>query len=306
MRIVIIGGGHFPLINIIFSILEKNPSDQIFVLDNNLNNLSSELKDNHRIIFWQGTANDQTLLKNLLSNAQVLINMTGAETVENYISAVSNIFNCAKDSNIEQIINISSSKVYGNLDNPPFTEESPTKPTDLKGVMDTLGEQLAYYYSNKYSLPIVMLRIFNLYGPYQPINSTIPFLITTALKNKPLQLWENGEHAENLLFVEDLAEAIQKILKVKFDSLRGEVVNIGNIGIIPIDRIANIILSKLNKPQSLITYENNNKKDSFLSVPSIMKAKILLSWTPKIKIEEGLEKTINWYIQKRDWWDSKE
>ena len=102
-----------------------------------------------------------------------------------------------------------------------------------------------------------------------------------------------------------MAEAIQKILKVKFDSLRGEVVNIGNVGIIPIDRIANIILSKLNKPQSLITYENNNKKDSFLSVPSIMKAKILLSWTPKIKIEEGLEKTINWYIQKRDWWDTE-
>ena len=150
-----------------------------------------------------------------------------------------------------------------------------------------------------------MLRTFNLYGPYQPLKSTIPLLITTALKNKPLQLWEDGEQTENLLFVEDLIEVMQKILKAKFDSLKGEIINIGNLGAIPIKNIASIILSKLNKPQSLIAYEKKNMQDSFLLVPSIMKAKILLSWSPKIEIEEGLEKTINWYINNRSWWDTE-
>lgn len=305
MRIVIIGGGHFPAVNILFAILEKNPSDQIFVLDNNLNNLPLEIKENPRVTLWQGTARDKILIKNLLSNAQVLINMPEAENIEDYIFTVSNIFEFGKDSNLERIINISSSTVYGDIEDSPVTEEHPTKPTDLKGVMDTLGEQLAYYYSGKYSLPIVMLRFFNLYGPYQSINSTIPLLITTALKNKPLHLWEDGEQTENLLFVEDLTEAIQKILKAQFEPLKGEVINIGTLGAVPIKKIASIILSKLNKPQSLIAYEKNNKKDSFLLIPSIMKAKILLSWSPKVEVEEGVEKTINWYINNKNWWDTE-
>ena len=305
MRIVIIGGNHFPAINIALSVLEKNPSDQILILDNNLNKTLSEFSENPRVTLWQGTAKDKVLLKNLLSNSQVLINMVEETTIEDYISSVSNIFELAKDLNLEQIIQISSSKVYGYIEDSPVTEEHPTKPADLKGVMDTLGEQLAYYYSSKYSLPIIVLRIFNLYGPYQPLENTIPLLITTALENKPLQLWEDGEHTENLLFVEDFIEAVQKILKAKFDSLKGEVINIGNLGAIPIQKIANIILSKLNKPQDLIAYEKNNKQDSFLLVPSIMKAKILFSWIPKTEIEEGLEKTISWYIKNRDWWDTE-
>jgi len=291
--------------NILFALLEKNPTDQIFVLDDNLNNLPFELKRNPRITFWQGTAKDETLLKNLLSNAQVLINLIEADSIENYISEVSNIFEFGKDSNLERIIHISSSRVYGDREDSPVTEEYPTKPTDLKGVMDALGEKLAYYYSSKYSLPIVMLRTFNIYGPHEPLNSTIPLLITNALKNKPLQLWGDGEQTENLLFVEDLIEAIQKILKAKFDSLKGEIINIGNLGATTTKEIANIILSKLNKPQSLIAYEEKNKQDSLFLVPSIMKAKILLSWSPKVEIEEGLEQTISWYINNRNLWDTE-
>lgn len=332
MRIVIIGGRYFPTVNIIFALLEKNPTDQIFVLDDNLNNFPSELKKNPQVSFWQGTANDRILLKNLLRDAQVLINLietdsptclpalpdntwqaglrkqagpTEAGRIEDYISKVSNIFEFGKDSNLERIIHISSSRVYGNREDSPVTEEHPTKPEDLKGAMDSLGEKLAHYYSSKYSLPIVMLRIFNIYGPYEPLNSTIPLLITNALKNKPLQLWGDGEQTENLLFVEDLIEAIQKILKAKFDSLKGEIINIGDLGATTTKKIANVILSKLNKPQSLIAYQNKNKQDSLFLVPSIMKAKILLSWSPKVEIEEGLEKTINWYINNRNWWDTE-
>ena len=304
MRIVIIGGNHFPAVNILLDIAERNPASQIFILDNNPNDLPLELKENPQIFFWQGTAKDKILLKNLLSNAQVLINMAEADNIEDYISSVSNILEFAKDSNLERIIHLSSSRVYGDIEDSPVTEEHPTKPTDLKGVTETMGEQLAYYYSSKYSLPVVILRTFNLYGPYQPIKNTIPSLITTALKNESLQLWGDGEQTENLLFVEDLIEAIQKILKAKFDSLRGEVINIGNLGATPIKEIASTILLKLNKPQNLITYEKNNKQDSFLLVPSIMKAKILLSWSPKVEIEEGLDKTISWYINNRDLWDT--
>jgi nucleoside-diphosphate-sugar epimerase len=305
MRIVIIGGGHFPTVNILFSLLEKNPAEQIFVLDDNLKNLPVELKKNPQVTFWQGTAKDEILLKNLLSNAQVLINLIEADNIENYVSKVSNVFKFAEDSNIERIIHISSSRVYGNVEDSPVTEEHPTKPADLKGAMDILGEKLAYYYGAQYSLPVVILRTFNVYGPYESLTSTIPSLITTALKDKPLQLWDNGDQTENLLFVEDLTSAIQKILKVKFDSLKGEIINIGNLGGTTIKEIASIVLSKLGKPQSLITYERKNKQDSFFLVPSIMKAKVLLSWSPKVEIEEGLEKTISWYINNRNWWETK-
>lgn len=314
MRIVLIGAAPFPAINIIFSILEKNISDQVLVLNNNPNDFPVELKENPRVTFWQGTAKDKILIKNLLSNAHVLINMSQAENssgtletdiIADYISSMSNILDFGKSSNLERIVHISSSRVYGAMADSPVTEEHPAKPTDLKGVMDTLGEKLAYYYSSKYSLPIVILRAFNLYGPYQPLENTVPLLITSALENKPLQLWEDGEQTENLLYVEDFIEALQKILKAKFDSLKGEIINIGNLGSTSVKEIANIILSQLNKPQSLISFGENNNQDSINLVPSIMKAKILLSWSPKMEIEKGLEKTIDWYIENRSLWDAK-
>lgn len=314
MRIVLIGGVPFPAINIIYSLLEKNSSDQVLVLNNNLDNFPFELKENPRVTFWQGTAQDRILIKNLLSNAQVLINMsetnnpaciTETDKIENYILSLSNIFEFGKESNLQRIIHISSSRVYGDGADSPVTEEHPAKPTDLKGLMNSLGENLMYYYSRKYSLPIVILRTFNIYGPSQSLENTVPSLITSALANQPLQLWEDGEQTENLLFVEDFIEALQKILKEKIDSLKGEIINIGNLGVIPIKEVASIILSKLNKPQSLITYEKNNKQDFFELTASIMKAKILLSWSPKTEIEEGLEKTVDWYIKNRDWWDTE-
>ncbi|MCK4905896.1 NAD-dependent epimerase/dehydratase family protein [bacterium] len=314
MRIVLIGGVPFPAINIIYSLLEKNSSDQVLVLNNNLDNFPFELKENPRVTLWQGTTQDRILIKNLLSNAQVLINMSEADNpacvtetdkIENYILSLSNIFEFSKESNLQRIIHISSSRVYGDRADSPVTEEHPAKPTDLKGLMDTVGENLMYYHSRKYSFPIVILRTFNIYGPSQSLENTVPSLITSALANQPLQLWEDGEQTENLLFVEDFIEALQKILKEKFDSLKGEIINIGNLGVIPIKEVASIILSKLNKPQSLITYEKNNKQDFFELTASIMKAKILLSWSPKTEIEEGLEKTVDWYIKNRDWWDTK-
>ncbi|MDD5454497.1 MAG: NAD-dependent epimerase/dehydratase family protein [Candidatus Ratteibacteria bacterium] len=300
MRIVLIGGMPFPAVNIIHSILGKNPSDLVLVLNENPNLLPFEIKENPRVTYWQGTAKDKILIKNLLSNAQVLLNMCESDSIENHIVSLSNIFEFAKDSNLQRIIHISSSRVYGSGADSPVIEEHPAKPADLKGIMDALGEQLAYYYSSRYSLPVVILRVFSLYGPYQPLGNTVPLLITSALENKSLQLWENGEQAENLLFIDDFIEALQKILKMKFDSLKGEVINIGNSDITAVKEIANIILSQLNKPQSLISYEKNQKQDSISLVPSIMKAKILFSWSPKIGIEYGLERTIDWYIKNRD------
>ena len=96
-----------------------------------------------RVTLWQGTAKDKILLKNLLSNAQVLINMVEATSIEDYILSVSNIFEFGKDSNLERIIHISSSRVYGDIEDSPVTEEHPTKPTDFKGVMDTLRRKIS-------------------------------------------------------------------------------------------------------------------------------------------------------------------
>ncbi len=312
MRIVLIGGYPFPAINIIYSFLGRNSSDQVFLLDKDLNKFPAELKENPRLTLWHGTAKDKTLVKSLLSNAQVLIDIprtedtsfiSEAELVEGYAASMSNILEFGKD--LERIIYISSSKVYGAIADSPVSEEYACKPTNLKGVTETLGEKLAYYYSSKYSVPAVVLRTFNLYGPYQSLEHTIASLITSALRDEPLRLWQEGEQIENLLFVEDFTEALQKTLKTKIDSLRGEVINIGSLGAIAVKEISNTILSRLNKPQTLISYERNNNQCSTDLVPSIMKAKILLSWSPRIGIEKGLEKTIDWYIKNRDWWDTE-
>lgn len=297
MKNILIGGNSFPAVNILPSLLEKNTNNQIFVLDDNFDNLLPEYKNDPRITFWKGTAKDKTLLKNLLSNSDTLINFLNADSIEDYIEKTLNIFESCRDSNLERILHISSSRVYGHTENSPVTEENVTKPADLRGTLDSLGEKISCYYSNQFSLPIVILRIFNIYGPQAPSTDMVPSLITTALEDKPLKLWGNGEQTENLLFVDDLIEAVKKVLKMEPDSLKGEIINIGNLGGVTTKEIADIILSKLSKPQSLISYEQKNKPDSLFLIPSIMKAKVLLAWSPKTDIEKGLEKTIHWYAR---------
>lgn len=309
MRIVIIGGAHFPAINICLSLAQKYPKYQFFILDSTIDlgtDLKSTLTANPQISLWEGTAENKTLLKNLLSNADILINFLRAEEIENYIGQVSYLFEYAKASHLERIIHISSSKVYGEVEDSPVTEGHPLKPVELKGVLESFGENLAYYYSREYDLPVTVLRAFTVYGPYQPLSETIPFLITNAFTDKPLPLWEEGEWTENLLFVEDFTEAINKVLKVDFDSLRGEVINIGGLGGFTIKKIADIILTKLKKPQNLIEYRERYKQNPTSLIPSVMKAKILLSWTPKVDIEDGIQRMIDWYINNKSWWEEKE
>jgi len=306
MRILIIGGAHFPGINITRYLLDNLSEGEIFLLDDNNHRgkVSALSSPKIGLSFWEGNLENEALIKNLLNNVNTVINLFADKQFEESSFQIKNLFEQAKDSKVQRIIHISSSKVYGDINKSPVSEEYFTKPLDLEGVALACGEKLAHYMSLAHDLPIVTLRIFGVYGPYQSLNDTIPLFITNALKDLTLSLWGKGERLEDFLHIDDVASAILKVLSLDFTSLKGEIINLGSGRGIPLKKIADIILKQLDKRQNLMEFKETEKNSPVL-ISSIVKAKVLLNWSPRIGIEEGLGRTIDWYLNNQELWDSE-
>ncbi len=156
---------------------------------------------------------------------------------------------------------------------------------------------MAYWTTHK--LPVLITRSSNNYGPFQYPEKIIPLFITNALEDKPLPLYGDGMNVRDWLYVEDNCEAIDLVLH---QGKIGEIYNIGADNELPNIELTRQILRLLNKPESLIRYVTDRKgHDRRYSINS---AKIRnLGWQPRTDFHSGLERTVNWYLENRWWWE---
>ena len=308
MRILISGGARFPGINITNYLLNNLSEGEIFVLDDKMyrERVVALSSPQMGLSFWEGDLENVALMRNLLHNVDAVINFFSDKPFEEYSLGIRNLFEQAKDSKVQRIIHISSYKVYGDISKSPVNEDYCTKPINLEGVALAYGEKFAHYMSASYDLPIVILRVFKVYGPHQPLTEVIPLFITNALEDRPLPLWEKGERLEDFLHIDDVASAITKILSSDFSSLKGEIINLGSGRSIPLKKVAAMILQQLDKKQNLVQFEESEGRNSQVLISSIVKAKVLLNWSPRIGIEEGLKRTIDWYLSNQTLWNKQQ
>jgi len=156
------------------------------------------------------------------------------------------------------------------------------------------GETLIYIYIHKHDVDARIIRIFNTYGPRMQKNDgrVVSNFINQALENKPLTIYGDGTQTRSFCYVSDLVEAIVKaILK---DGVKGEVFNLGNPGEFTMLELAEKI-KNLTDSKSEIVFEPLPKDDPKKRRPDISKAKVDLEWEPKVLVDEGLRKTIEYY-----------
>ena len=204
---------------------------------------------------------------------------------------------------IERFIHISTSEVYGTAMVNPMDEDHPLNPMTPYAAAKAGADRLVYSYWRTHDLPVVILRPFNQYGPYQHLEKVIPRFITSALLDEPLTVHGTGEARRDWLYVEDTCERIDLVLHAEDAKVRGKVFNLGSGFDLDILTIAKMILGILGKPESLIHFMGDRPGQVQHHISSTTKAERVLGVRPGRTFETGLEQTIQWYADHREWWE---
>lgn len=198
---------------------------------------------------------------------------------------------------------VSTDEVYGDLplDRPDlfFTEQTPIHTSSPYSSSKASADLLALAYYRTYGLPVTISRCSNNYGPYHFPEKLIPLMIINALANKPLPVYGEGINVRDWLYVEDHCKAIDLILQ---KGRVGEIYNIGGHNEMRNIDIVKLICKELNKPESLITYVTDRKGHDMRYAIDPTKIHSELGWLPETKFQDGIKKTISWYVEHRDWW----
>ncbi len=198
---------------------------------------------------------------------------------------------------------VSTDEVYGDLplDRPDlfFTEETPIHTSSPYSSSKAGADLLVLAYHRTYGLPVTISRCSNNYGPYHFPEKLIPLMITNCLNNKPLPVYGEGLNVRDWLYVEDHCRAIDLITH---KSRIGEVYNVGGHNEMRNIDIVKLIVHELGKSEDLITYVSDRKGHDLRYAIDPTKIYQDLGWLPETRFEDGIKRTIEWYLQNRKWW----
>ena len=226
------------------------------------------------------------------------------ETLDANVVGIKRTLELAKKTSAKSFLFTSTSEVYGN----PDDKNIPTRET-YYGYVNPFGPRAVYdegkrcaeayclAYFHKFNLPVRIARIFNTFGPRLDTKSKTQYgrvivkFLSQALSNKPLTIYGNGSQTRSFCYVIDQVEGLIKLLLL--DNLNGEVVNIGNTEEITILELAKRIL-KITNSNSSIEYQTLPKDDPRRRQPDITKAQKLLNFKPRVSLDSGLNRTVEW------------
>ncbi|MBX2904136.1 MAG: dTDP-glucose 4,6-dehydratase [Chitinophagales bacterium] len=237
----------------------------------------------------------------------VLSNVVG--TV-NLLNAAKRIWHCSKDKPMPQnkiFYHVSTDEVYGSLgETGYFLETTSYDPQSPYSASKAASDHFVRAYYNTYNLPVVLSNCSNNYGSHQFPEKLIPLFINNIRNSKPLPVYGDGKYTRDWLFVEDHATAIDTILH---NGKLGDTYNIGgfnewqNIELIKL--LCQIMDKKLNRPegesQKLITYVKDRPGHDRRYAIDASKLNKELGWKPSVTFEEGLERTVDWYLANETW-----
>ncbi len=205
---------------------------------------------------------------------------------------------------------VSTDEVYGELEfnDAPFTEKTSYDPHSPYSASKASSDHFVRAYRDTYGMPVVISNCSNNYGPYQFPEKLIPLFINNIRNNKPLPVYGKGENIRDWLYVEDHARAIDIIFH---KGSKGETYNIGgfnewkNIDLIHLlVKISDKLLGRAEgTSEKLITYVTDRAGHDLRYAIDAYKIKNELGWEPSLKFEEGLEKTVHWYLTNQNWLD---
>ena len=320
MTIIVTGGAGFIGSNFIYHMLEKYPDYRIVCVDcltyaGNLSTLEGAL-ENPSFRFRKINICDREAVYRLFEeeHPDMVVNFAAESHVDRSIEepevfldtnikGTAVMMDACRKYGIERFHQVSTDEVYGDLplDRPDlfFTEETLIHTSSPYSSSKAAADLLALSYHRTYGLPVTISRCSNNYGPYHFPEKLIPLMIANALADKPLPVYGEGINVRDWLYVEDHCKAIDLIIH---RGKAGEVYNIGGHNEMRNIDIVKMICKELGKPESLITYVTDRKGHDMRYAIDPAKIHRELGWLPETKFEDGIKKTIQWYLENREWW----
>ena len=321
MKILVTGGAGFIGSNFVYYELDNYPSDEVICLDKltyagNLETLEVAMK-NPKFKFVKGDIADRAFVDDLFASEKpdVVVNFAAESHVDRSIEnpeifLQTNVIGtsvlmdaCRKYGNI-RYHQVSTDEVYGDLplDRPDlfFTETTPLHTSSPYSASKASADLLVQAYYRTYKLPVTISRCSNNYGPYHFPEKLIPLMIANALNDKKLPVYGKGENVRDWLYVEDHCSAIDLIIR---KGKIGEVYNIGGHNERTNLEVVKTIIKELGKSEDLIEFVTDRPGHDRRYAIDPTKIHNELGWLPATKFDDGIKKTIDWYLTHKSWWE---
>jgi len=315
-RILVTGGAGFIGSNFVRMVLSEYKDCFVVNLDKltyagNLENLAGfENHPSHKFI--KGDICDGALIEKIIEQHQVdtIINfaaeshvdrsITGPKVfIQTNVTGTLTLLEAARDKKLERFIQVSTDEVYGSLGpEGKFTEQTPLSPNSPYSSSKAAADHLVKAFGHTWGVKYNITRCSNNYGPYQFPEKLIPLMINNALSDKELPVYGDGLYVRDWLYVYGHCTAIWKVLT---EAPPGEVYNIGGCNEKTNLEVIDLILDRLGKPKSLIKHVTDrpgHDRRYAIDASKIIKD---LNWRPSVSFEQGINKTIDWYLQSQKW-----
>lgn len=321
MTIIVTGGAGFIGANFVYYMLEKHCDYRIVCIDSltyagNLSTLKSIIGDPRFRFVKQDICDRDGVYRTFEEEKpDVVVNFAAESHVDRSIEnpglflqtniiGTSVLMDACRKYGVQRYHQVSTDEVYGDLplDRPDlfFTEDTPIHTSSPYSSSKAGADLLVMAYHRTFGLPVTISRCSNNYGPYQFPEKLIPLMIANCLNNKELPVYGEGLNVRDWLYVEDHCKAIDMILQ---NGRVGEVYNIGGHNEMRNIDIVKLICKTLDKPESLIKHVTDRKGHDMRYAIDPTKIHSELGWLPETMFENGIKKTIKWYLDNREWWE---
>lgn len=221
--------------------------------------------------------------------------------VETNVQGTLTLLTQAREHGVRRFLQVSTDEVYGSLgESGAFTEETPLSPNSPYSASKASADMLVRAFHHTYGMDTVTTRCSNNYGPFQFPEKLIPLMIMNARNDQPLPVYGDGMNVRDWIYVTDHCAAVW----AAFDKGKaGEVYNVGGNSEKTNLDVVKTILGAVRKPETLITFVKDRPGHDRRYAIDAAKAKRELGWTPTVTFADGIQRTVNWYVQHRDWLD---
>lgn len=321
MKIIVTGGAGFIGGNFVHYMLRNHPEYEVICLDSltyagNTETLAPVMHD-PRLCFCRADITDRGAVLRIFEEKRpdIVVNFAAESHVDRSIEdpgiflntniiGTQNIMDACRVYGVRRFHQVSTDEVYGDLPldrhDLLFTEDSPIRTSSPYSASKAGADLLVQAYHRTYGLPATISRCSNNYGPYQFPEKLIPLMIINALNDKPLPVYGEGLNIRDWLYVGDHCRAIDLIIH---SGTVGEVYNIGGHNEMRNIDIVRLICRALGKPESLIMHVTDRRGHDLRYAIDPSKIHAELGWAPETEFADGLQRTIQWYLDNRSWWE---
>lgn len=322
MNIIVTGGAGFIGGNFCHYMTKKYPEDTILCIDKltyagNLETLAP-IMDKPNFKFFQADIADREAIYKIFQEEKpdIVVNFAAESHVDRSITdpeiflrtniiGTNVMLDACREYGITRYHQVSTDEVYGDLplDRPDlfFTETTPIHTSSPYSASKASADLLVQAYTRTYQLPCTISRCSNNYGPYHFPEKLIPLIISNVLNNKKIPVYGKGENVRDWLYVEDHCSAIDLIIR---KGSVGEIYNIGGHNEKTNLEVVKTVLDKLGKSEELITYVTDRPGHDRRYAIDPTKIHGELGWLPETTFEVGIQKTVDWYLENRTWWEN--